>query len=120
MVQVSTMETSLREISDIFDINGSRGLSHDIIQKLPEFMFHSMETCSRPFQDISCAICLQVSLILDQNYYVSVVPKSQAKVYIAIVYVICMHACRISRMGTQQECCQVVGIPSTYTALMNG
>nr|GLL22568.1 NEP1-interacting protein-like 1 isoform X2 [Ipomoea trifida] len=65
--QVSTMETSLRrEISDIFEINNgssSRGLSLDIIQKLPEFMFHSMETSccssSSTFQDISCPICLQ-------------------------------------------------------------
>ncbi|XP_019193071.1 PREDICTED: NEP1-interacting protein-like 1 isoform X2 [Ipomoea nil] len=58
--QVSTMETSLRrEITDIFEINGSssKGLSHDIIQKLPEFMFQTSSSC--PYQDISCAICLQ-------------------------------------------------------------
>nr|GMC76454.1 NEP1-interacting protein-like 1 [Ipomoea batatas] len=29
-------------------------------------------------------------------------------------------ACRSSRMGSQQECCRVVAIPSTYTAWMNG
>ncbi|OIT01823.1 PREDICTED: NEP1-interacting protein-like 1 [Nicotiana attenuata] len=56
--QVSTVETSLREISDIFDINATRGLSQEVIQKLPKYNFCSVNTC-REFQEVTCAICLQ-------------------------------------------------------------
>ncbi|PIN11178.1 hypothetical protein CDL12_16227 [Handroanthus impetiginosus] len=56
--QISTMETGLREISDIFEVNTMRGLSQDTIDELPCFEFKSAETtvtCS----DTGCAICLQ-------------------------------------------------------------
>nr|GME15419.1 NEP1-interacting protein-like 1 [Ipomoea batatas] len=57
--QVGTVDTSLREISDIFDTNQSRGLSNDMIKKLPKYRFqHSAKMC-RNFEDITCAICLQ-------------------------------------------------------------
>ncbi|CAK7338495.1 unnamed protein product, partial [Dovyalis caffra] len=39
--QVTAMETTDREISDIFDTSGVRGLSKDCIQKLPDFTFQS-------------------------------------------------------------------------------
>lgn len=55
------METGLREISDIFEVNAIRGLSQDTIQELPSFEFNSSET-TVPFPDTSCAICLQVAL----------------------------------------------------------
>lgn len=56
------METGLREISDIFEVNTIRGLSQETIKELPSFEFNSEETnvqCS----DTSCAICLQVALV---------------------------------------------------------
>ncbi|KAH6822795.1 hypothetical protein C2S53_017091 [Perilla frutescens var. hirtella] len=58
--QISTMdmETGLREISDIFEVNTMRGLSQDVIEELPIFEFNNVETpCS--CSDSSCAICLQ-------------------------------------------------------------
>ncbi|XP_011095396.1 NEP1-interacting protein-like 1 [Sesamum indicum] len=56
--QISTVETGLREISDIFEVNTMRGLSHETIQGLPTFEFSRAETalsCS----DTCCTICLQ-------------------------------------------------------------
>ncbi|CAI9784199.1 unnamed protein product [Fraxinus pennsylvanica] len=55
--QISTMETSLREISDIFDVNTTRGLSQDTIQKLPIYEFYSPRTTS--CHETNCTICLQ-------------------------------------------------------------
>ncbi|KAL1537797.1 RING-type E3 ubiquitin transferase [Salvia divinorum] len=53
--QISTMETGLREISDIFEVNTIRGLSQDAIEGLPSFELNSAETSN----NTSCAICLQ-------------------------------------------------------------
>lgn len=55
------METGLRDISDIFEVNTMRGLSQVTIQELPISAFNSAET-SVPCTDTSCAICLQVAL----------------------------------------------------------
>ncbi|KAL3632201.1 hypothetical protein CASFOL_025185 [Castilleja foliolosa] len=56
--QISTMETSFREISDIFEVNADRGLSKDTIQELPSFEFNDSEAVTQ-CSDTSCAICLQ-------------------------------------------------------------
>ncbi|KAL3821046.1 hypothetical protein ACJIZ3_006951 [Penstemon smallii] len=56
--QISSMETSLREISDIFEVNTSRGLSEDTINELPIFKFYKVDTVTS-FLDSSCSICLQ-------------------------------------------------------------
>ncbi|KAL2483742.1 RING/U-box superfamily protein [Forsythia ovata] len=56
--QISNMETSLMEISDIFDVNATRGLSQDIIKKLPNYTFYSTERNTLS-QETNCAICLQ-------------------------------------------------------------
>ncbi|TMW98141.1 hypothetical protein EJD97_004451 [Solanum chilense] len=54
--QVTThVESSLREISDIFDINATKGLSQEVIKKLPKYNFCSVNTS----QQVTCAICLQ-------------------------------------------------------------
>ncbi|XP_059277284.1 NEP1-interacting protein 1-like isoform X3 [Lycium ferocissimum] len=56
--KVSTVESSLREISDIFDINATKGLSQEVIEKLPKYNFCSVNNCSES-QEVTCAICLQ-------------------------------------------------------------
>lgn len=56
--QVSTVESSLREISDIFDINATKGLSQEVIKKLPKYNFYAVNTCGES-QEVTCAICLQ-------------------------------------------------------------
>ncbi|KAJ6417389.1 hypothetical protein OIU84_003161 [Salix udensis] len=54
------LETTYREISDIYDTNGVSGLSEDCIQKLPEFIYQSdsnivVQCCP----EFCCSICLQ-------------------------------------------------------------
>ncbi|XP_022735552.1 NEP1-interacting protein 1-like [Durio zibethinus] len=41
--QMNSLESTYREISDIYDVNGARGLSRCCIQKLPVHEFHSSE-----------------------------------------------------------------------------
>ncbi|KAL0406929.1 UNVERIFIED_CONTAM: RING-H2 finger protein ATL52 [Sesamum latifolium] len=56
--QVSTTETSLREMSDIFEVTTVRGLSEDTIKELPVYQFCNAQntpSCS----EATCAICLQ-------------------------------------------------------------
>ncbi|KAL3851211.1 hypothetical protein ACJIZ3_013093 [Penstemon smallii] len=57
--QISSTETSLTEISDIFEVNTSRGLSEDTINELPIFKIYNLETAATCDDDSSCAICLQ-------------------------------------------------------------
>uniref|UniRef100_A0A6N2KMU0 RING-type domain-containing protein n=1 Tax=Salix viminalis TaxID=40686 RepID=A0A6N2KMU0_SALVM len=58
--QITALETTYREISDIYDTSEVRGMSEDCIKKLPECTFKSdneiVEQCCSEF---SCAICLQ-------------------------------------------------------------
>ncbi|CAL5392841.1 unnamed protein product [Camellia sinensis] len=56
--QISTPESSFSENSDIFDVNGNRGLSQDCINKLPKNKFQSSKT-ERPCHAINCIICLE-------------------------------------------------------------
>ncbi|XVF70682.1 hypothetical protein PTKIN_Ptkin11bG0182200 [Pterospermum kingtungense] len=51
--QMDSIESTYRERSDIYDINGEKGLSRSCIQKLPVLEFHSRE------EYCSCSICLQ-------------------------------------------------------------
>ncbi|XP_009360987.2 NEP1-interacting protein-like 1 [Pyrus x bretschneideri] len=58
--QVSNLETTYREISEIYDVAGVKGLSQDCIQKLPQSTFYSsssniIDSCS----EFCCSICLQ-------------------------------------------------------------
>ncbi|XP_031278751.1 NEP1-interacting protein 1-like [Pistacia vera] len=56
--QISTLETTYREISDVYDVNGVKGLSRDSILKLPEFTVDSkimVQIC----HELCCSICLQ-------------------------------------------------------------
>ncbi|XP_051126134.1 NEP1-interacting protein 2-like [Andrographis paniculata] len=57
--QVSTMDTGLRDIPDIFEVTAIRGLSEEAIKDLPSFNISSSVTTGSPSSDASCAICLQ-------------------------------------------------------------
>ncbi|KAK3027932.1 hypothetical protein RJ639_039399 [Escallonia herrerae] len=56
--QISAIETGFREISDIFEVNGTKGLSQDSIKKLPIYKIYSTETMEA-CHETSCAICLR-------------------------------------------------------------
>ncbi|KAJ9551291.1 hypothetical protein OSB04_015336 [Centaurea solstitialis] len=59
--QISGLETSFGEIFDVFEGNGSKGLSEDSIKKLPKCIFKiSCKKIGRNgSHERSCAICLQ-------------------------------------------------------------
>ncbi|XP_015582958.2 NEP1-interacting protein 2 isoform X2 [Ricinus communis] len=56
--QMNALETTYREISDILDTSGNRGLSENLIQNLPDFTFQSSNTCQLQCHEF-CSICLQ-------------------------------------------------------------
>ncbi|KAI6687499.1 hypothetical protein NL676_024327 [Syzygium grande] len=57
--QVSNLETTYREISDIYDTAEDEGLSQDCIQRLPEYHFQSSEMAKITDDGLCCPICLQ-------------------------------------------------------------
>ncbi|KAH0454571.1 hypothetical protein IEQ34_016495 [Dendrobium chrysotoxum] len=57
--QVSTVETSYVDTSDLFDISRSKGLLLEMINKLPEFYITGLEFAEQCEEPLSCAICLQ-------------------------------------------------------------
>ncbi|KAJ4982274.1 hypothetical protein NE237_033111 [Protea cynaroides] len=56
--QMNGIETSYRETSDIYDVDGMKGVSPNFIKKLPAFIFTHSEMMV-PCGDICCTICLQ-------------------------------------------------------------
>ncbi|XP_021671950.1 NEP1-interacting protein 2 [Hevea brasiliensis] len=56
--QISGLETTYREVSDIYDTSGNRGLSKNCIQKLPQLTFQSTHNFDQIHQ-FCCSICLQ-------------------------------------------------------------
>ncbi|GMI63750.1 Arabidopsis Toxicos en Levadura 92 [Hibiscus trionum] len=58
--QMNSLDSAYREITDIYDVNGAKGLSRSCIQKLPMHEFQSSELIkSNDFDQPSCSICLQ-------------------------------------------------------------
>ncbi|KAI3879628.1 hypothetical protein MKX03_029356 [Papaver bracteatum] len=57
--QVGTLETSYIEISDIFDVQGTRGMPPNSVDKLPKFNIIRKGTVDQCGENISCSICLQ-------------------------------------------------------------
>ncbi|XVF77441.1 hypothetical protein PTKIN_Ptkin14bG0043300 [Pterospermum kingtungense] len=56
--QMNSLESTYREISDIYDVNGANGLSRSCIQKIPVLEFHTSDMI-KSREKTSCAICLQ-------------------------------------------------------------
>ncbi|XP_019055211.1 PREDICTED: NEP1-interacting protein 1-like [Nelumbo nucifera] len=56
--QVSTLETNYLEISDIYDIDSTRGMPPNLVNKLPKFTFTTTKMI-HPWDERSCTICLQ-------------------------------------------------------------
>ncbi|XP_026390315.1 NEP1-interacting protein 1-like isoform X1 [Papaver somniferum] len=57
--QVGTLETSYMEISDIFDVQGTRGMPPESVDKLPKFNIIRNGTVDHCGENNSCSICLQ-------------------------------------------------------------
>ncbi|XVF77439.1 hypothetical protein PTKIN_Ptkin14bG0043300 [Pterospermum kingtungense] len=56
--KMNSLESTYREISDIYDVNGANGLSRSCIQKIPVLEFHTSDMI-KSREKTSCAICLQ-------------------------------------------------------------
>ncbi|KAL4308384.1 hypothetical protein GQ457_01G005990 [Hibiscus cannabinus] len=56
--QMNSVESTYREISDIYDVNGAKGLSRNCIQKLPVHEFRSRDMI-KSMEESCCSICLQ-------------------------------------------------------------
>ncbi|XVE80390.1 hypothetical protein DITRI_Ditri14bG0135900 [Diplodiscus trichospermus] len=66
--QMNSLESTYREISDIYDVNGAKGLSRSCIQKLPMHEFHSSDMI-KSSKECSCSICLKVrTMTYDQGF----------------------------------------------------
>ncbi|RZC65653.1 hypothetical protein C5167_009348 [Papaver somniferum] len=57
--KVGTLETSYMEISDIFDVQGTRGMPPESVDKLPKFNIIRNGTVDHCGENNSCSICLQ-------------------------------------------------------------
>lgn len=60
--QASILEASYVDVSDIYDIGGSRGLFPHHIENIPKFIFQCNKTMD-PCKEINCTICLQVIIL---------------------------------------------------------
>ncbi|OMP04416.1 YjgF-like protein [Corchorus olitorius] len=76
--QMNSLESTYREISDIYDVNGEKGLSRSCIEKLPVHEFHSNKL-TRSKEESSCSICLQFSSSLHQHKYTTQKHKAEDK-----------------------------------------
>ena len=67
---MSTLDT-YREVYELYDISGGRGLSPECIQNLPQSTFHSGHVVDSS-DELSCSICLQVGNVsYNLNLYAS-------------------------------------------------
>ncbi|KAK8579118.1 hypothetical protein V6N13_142342 [Hibiscus sabdariffa] len=58
--QMNSLDSTYREMADIYDVNGAKGLSRGCIQRLPVHEFRSSALIeSRDDDQPSCSICLQ-------------------------------------------------------------
>ncbi|KAB2096016.1 hypothetical protein ERO13_A01G079600v2 [Gossypium hirsutum] len=59
-VSINSVEPTYREISDIYDVNGAKGLSRHCIQRLPLHQFRSSDDIIiKSMEEPCCSICLQ-------------------------------------------------------------
>ncbi|XP_057473128.1 NEP1-interacting protein 2-like [Actinidia eriantha] len=56
--EMSNLGESISDYSEVWEINGSKGLSQEFIKKLPHYKFGSCHKL-RPSQETSCVICLE-------------------------------------------------------------
>nr|DAD17816.1 TPA_asm: hypothetical protein HUJ06_019279 [Nelumbo nucifera] len=54
----TAVESNYIEISDIYDIDGTRGMPSNLVDKLPKFTFSGAKM-THPWDEMCCTICLQ-------------------------------------------------------------
>ncbi|KAL8151680.1 hypothetical protein V2J09_021488 [Rumex salicifolius] len=57
--QMGAVETSYEDITNIFDTGGSKGLSGDLVEKIPITKITKEDTEDSSGEKVSCSVCLQ-------------------------------------------------------------
>ncbi|KAL8136767.1 hypothetical protein V2J09_002768 [Rumex salicifolius] len=80
--QTSMLENSSSVARDIYDMDDTRGLSLEIVTKLPVVYFHGDQVHSMVDNAVSCTICLQ-DLVEDER--VRILPKCEHMFHVACI-----------------------------------
>ncbi|KAG5069657.1 hypothetical protein JHK85_002034 [Glycine max] len=59
--QMGAVETSFDEVQNIFDTGGSKGLSGDLVDKIPKIKITTDNNVDASGDRVSCSVCLQIS-----------------------------------------------------------
>jgi len=59
--QMGAVETSFDEVQNIFDTGGAKGLSGDLVEKIPKIKITTDNNFDASGDRVSCSVCLQVS-----------------------------------------------------------
>ncbi|KAH1224052.1 NEP1-interacting protein 1 [Glycine max] len=59
--QMGAVEASFDEVQNIFDTGGSKGLSGDLVEKIPKIKITTDNNFDASGDRVSCSVCLQVS-----------------------------------------------------------
>lgn len=67
--QMGAVETSFDEVQNIFDTGGSKGLSGDLVDKIPKIKITTDNNVDASGDRVSCSVCLQVSFYTLHRQY---------------------------------------------------
>lgn len=59
--QMGAVDTTFEELSSIFDTGGSKGLTGDLVDKIPKIKITGKNNLDASGNKDSCSVCLQVS-----------------------------------------------------------
>lgn len=67
--QMGAVEASFDEVQNIFDTGGSKGLSGDLVDKIPKIKITTDNNVDASGDRVSCSVCLQVSFYTLHRQY---------------------------------------------------
>jgi len=67
--QMGAVETSFDEVQNIFDTGGAKGLSGDLVEKIPKIKITTDNNIDASGDRVSCSVCLQVSFHVFPCHY---------------------------------------------------
>ncbi|KAL9241358.1 hypothetical protein vseg_015479 [Gypsophila vaccaria] len=57
--QMGAVETNFEEVTNIFDTGGAKGLSNDLVEKIPKINITPRNNMDASGEKVSCSVCLQ-------------------------------------------------------------
>ena len=58
--QMGAAEMGFDEVTNIFDTGGAKGLSGDLVEKIPKIKITNKNNVDASGERVSCSVCLQV------------------------------------------------------------